>query len=265
MALQLTNYFQEPVQGNPTAAGLFPALTRGVEAGYLPAEKQQALQKSIYDNLVSKATTPYAPEMAAYDRDIKLAQAKAAPYMTQLNSLTPQGIAALAAGGPTAWKAFMEHAGQGATQIGSQAGYDTGGNAGYIPPPSYDAAPAQTPIANDGGQSNGSYFHQGMDWLRNKTGTQLPTNNNQNNIMNTPNVPQNVYSTDNGRNNDIKTIPYNPVSSHPAASALAKGLKLPDFGSDPVQGKIKFQQWYKSQPDFVKHAVLIHLHSRESQ
>lgn len=57
MALQLPSFQRISFdEANPFLTGL----KKGVETGYLPMEKQQALQKSIYENMVSKATVPYA-------------------------------------------------------------------------------------------------------------------------------------------------------------------------------------------------------------
>jgi hypothetical protein len=63
MAINYTNYAALPTQGDPLWEQLIPAIKRGIELGYLPAEKSADLKKSQLENALSQIKAQYAPRM----------------------------------------------------------------------------------------------------------------------------------------------------------------------------------------------------------
>lgn len=189
MAVQLPNFqrigFEE---ANPFLKGMATGqqlLKGGVESAYLPQEKQQALQKAIYENMVSKATVPYAGPMAYLTARHLEQENKALPlqYILQYSKDPVAVLTALLSG----------HAGElgnnlanqmlnvsnAATGLSSPAGYNAEADqmGGNIPQyarnnnaPSRPIAPAKeaenNPIYAPAPADNRNVLMKLQDWMR---------------------------------------------------------------------------------------------------
>lgn len=104
MAIQLTDYSSLPIQGNPMAKAIMPAIKSGldlyksgVSASYLPKEKQQDLQRKIYENMVKSSEAKYAEPKNALDLQQKQYDVAAAPYTQMMNIMNIKSLPALLA------------------------------------------------------------------------------------------------------------------------------------------------------------------------
>lgn len=83
MAIPVLNFLNAPVQGDPIAAAIMPAITRGIQMYYMPKQEKEQLQKAKLANALSQVQLNYAPQMSQAALDEKQAMGPYYQALTQ--------------------------------------------------------------------------------------------------------------------------------------------------------------------------------------